>query len=130
MQYYAAFRYKTLSKIATAQAEDSVCCLVRGVKIGDKRCRGISVVCGVRIHLRNPTIGEWMSKFLTTGSLLQRKVPWIPSVWIMYGKPTYAALMKSIHQSPRELWQHKQGTSDAVLSAQTFTALAHSVKTA
>lgn len=33
------------SKIATAQAEDLVCCLVRGVKIGDKRCRGISVVC-------------------------------------------------------------------------------------
>lgn len=33
------------SKIATAPAEDSFCCLVRGVKIGDKRCRGISVGC-------------------------------------------------------------------------------------
>jgi hypothetical protein len=50
------------SKIATAQAEDSVCCLVRGVKIGDKRCRGISVVCGVRIHLRNQlSESEWAS---------------------------------------------------------------------
>jgi hypothetical protein len=89
------------SKLSTAQAEVSVCCLVHGVKIGDKRCRGISVVCGVGIHLR-PTIGEWMNKFLTTGSLLPRKGPGLPSVWIVYGKPTYVALMKYIHQSPRE----------------------------
>lgn len=78
-------------------AEYSVCSLVRGVKIGDKRCRGISVVCGVRIHLRNQlSESEWASslrqavcyrgkspEFLLSGSCtgsLPMRLSWSPSI--------------------------------------------------